>query len=278
MDRLSPFFDHFALSARVFYSGRLCGTSGNHDSQDVGHLHVLRRGALKITQPHGRRLVIDRPSVLFYPRPLRHRFRADEEWGAEIVCATIQFGAGMLNPLVLALPDVLVVPLESVKELAPTVDLLFAEAFGEYPGRQTAVDRLAEYFLVLLLRAAMNARLVEGGVLRGLADSRLALAIAAMHGRPEHPWSLQELAKAAGMSRARFAVRFLQIVGVTPFDYLADWRIGVAQTLLKRGQPLKIVAPSVGYSSSTALTRVFSRRLGLSPTEWISRIQPQRAR
>jgi AraC-like DNA-binding protein len=220
--------------------------------------------------PKRRLFTIAQPSVLFYPRPCRHRFHAEEASGAEIVCASIEFGAGMLNPLVRALPEVLVVPLESVKELAPTVDLLFTEAFGEHPGRQAAVDRLAEYFLVLLLRSAMKARLIEGGVLMGLADPRLSKAIAAMHDRPEHPWSLEALAQKAGMSRARFAVHFRQVVGMTPFNYLADWRIGMAQTLLKRGKPLKIVAPSVGYASSTALTRVFCQRIGLSPTEWLS--------
>lgn len=271
MDRLSPFFAHFALSARVFYSGRLCGTSGNHDNPRAGHLHVLRRGKLKVHRPAGRTLVIDQPSVLFFPRPFRHRFRTDEKTGAELVCATIEFGAGMLNPLVQALPEMLVVPLSEIQELAPTMELLFTEAFGDRPGRQTAVDRLAEYFLVLLLRAATNARLLQGGVLMGLADSRLAPAIAAMHDHPERRWALEELARCAGMSRARFAVHFRRTVGVTPFDYLTDWRIGVAQNLLKRGEPLKIVAPAVGFLSSTALSRAFSHRIGLSPTEWLSR-------
>jgi AraC-like DNA-binding protein len=270
MDLLSPLFAHFTLSAQVFYSGRLCGVSGDHATDTAGHLHVLRRGALNVLRPDGQSVMIDRPSVLFYPRPCRHRLRADQASGAEIVCASIEFGAGMLNPLVRALPEMLIVPLESVSELAPAVDLLFTEAFGEHPGRQTAVDRLTEYFLVLLLRTAMKQRLIRGGVLMGLADPRLANAIAVIHERPEHPWSLQELAQAAGMSRARFAVHFREVVGVTPFDYLADWRIGMAQTLLKRGNPLKIVAPSVGYASSTALTRVFSQRVGLSPTQWLS--------
>ncbi|MGH9666063.1 MAG: helix-turn-helix domain-containing protein, partial [Bryobacteraceae bacterium] len=175
------------------------------------------------------------------------------------------------NPVVLALPEVLVVPLKSVEELEPAVKLLFAEAFGENDGRQAAVDRLAEYFFVLLLRTAMKSSLVKEGVLMGLADPRVANAIAAMHERPEHPWSLEELAEAAGMSRARFAVHFRRIVGVTPFDYLAGWRVGVAQALLKRGKALKIVAPSVGYASSTALTRAFRQRAGLPPTEWLSR-------
>ena len=216
-------------------------------------------------------MVIDQPSVLFYPQPFRHRFVSEGEGGAELVCATVEFGAGMLNPLMRALPEVLVVPLASAKALEPTVDLFFAEAFAELPGRQTAVDRLAEYFLVLLLRAAMNARLVQGGALMGLGDARLARALHVMHERPEYPWSLQQLAQTAGMSRPRFAAYFKRIVGVTPFDYLTDWRIGLAQSLLRKREPLKIVAPAVGFASSTALSRAFSRRLGESPAAWLSR-------
>ena len=70
------------------------------------------------------------------------------------------------------------------------------------------------------------------------------------------------------MSRARFAVHFRETVGMTPLDYLTDWRIGVAQALLKAGKSLKLVAPAVGYMSPTAFTRVFSQRIGASPTEW----------
>jgi AraC-like DNA-binding protein len=271
MDRLSPFFSRFSLSARVFYSGRLCGLSSNHESERAGHLHVLRHGKLRIVQPGKRPRIIDQPSVLFYPRPMRHRFQAEEKDRTELVCAQIEFGAGMLNPLVHSLPELLLVPLSSVRELVPTVDLLFAEAFDKQPGRQTAVDRLTEYFLVLLLRSAMNQRLVHAGVLHGLADARLSKAIAAMHRRPDHAWTLVALARLAGMSRPRFAAHFREVVGATPFDYLTDWRIGVAQALLRDGEPLKMVAPAVGYAGSTALSRAFSKRIGASPTEWLTR-------
>ena len=222
-------------------------------------------------QQDGRSLVVEEPSVLFYPRPFRHRFIADERIGAEIVCATVEFGAGMLNPLLHGFPEMLMVPVQSVKELGPTIELLFGEAFGQLPGRQTAVDRLAEYFLLLLLRAAISAWLVEQGVLMELADARLARALQAIHERPDHPWSLEELAQKAGMSRPRFAVHFRRIVGSTAFDYLTDWRIGLAQAQLRKGHPLKIVASSVGFASSTALSRAFLRRIGASPSEWLSR-------
>ena len=65
---------------------------------------------------------------------------------------------------------------------------------------------------------------------------------------------MEELAHTGGMSRARFAAHFLSIMGQTPFEYLAQWRIGVAQSLLKKGEPLKMIAPAVGYGSTGALT------------------------
>ncbi|NOU01067.1 MAG: helix-turn-helix domain-containing protein, partial [Gallionella sp.] len=60
-----------------------------------------------------------------------------------------------------------------------------------------------------------------------------------------------------------------ETVGTTPLDYLTDWRISVAQTLLKSGKPLKLVAPAVGYSHPIALTRIFAKRVGVSPKEWL---------
>jgi transcriptional regulator GlxA family with amidase domain len=158
-----------------------------------------------------------------------------------------------------------------VSELAPAIDLLFGEAFADHPGRQSAVDRLTEYFLILLLRSAIQAGLIKSGVLIGLADPRLSQAMGAIHANPEREWTLQKLADVAGMSRARFAVHFRKVVGVTPFDYLADWRLGAAQSMLKQGKALKIVAPSVGYASAAALTRAFNQRIGLSPKAWLRR-------
>ena len=78
MDPLATFFSHFSLSARVFYSGRLCGLSGDHASETAGHLHLLRRGVLHVSQPNCAPIAIEQPSVLFYPRPCRHRLEADE--------------------------------------------------------------------------------------------------------------------------------------------------------------------------------------------------------
>ena len=274
VDRLAPFFERFSLTARMFYSGLLCGSSADQESELAGHLHVLKKGKLKITRPDARQVVIDRPSIVFFPRPRLHRLHGPEDDGAELVCAKVEFGAGMLNPLIASLPEPLVLPLDALPELRPTLQLLFSEASSELPGRQTALDRLFEFLFVLLIRSAMNAHLVDGGVLRGLSDSRLGKAIESMHKHPETSWSLEQLAQRAGMSRARFAAYFRQVVGTTPFDYLTNWRLGVAQTMLRKGNSLKLISSAVGYANPTGLTRVFTQRLGMSPSEWLARSGP----
>ena len=276
MDQLAPFFERFSLTARTFYSGILCGSSGDQESEHAGHLDVLKKGRLKITRPDARQMAIDTPSILFFPRPRLHRLHGPVEQGAELVCATVEFGVGMLNPLIASLPEPLVLALNALPELAPTLQLLYSEAFSESPGRQAAMDRLFEYLFVLLIRSAMNAQLIDSGVLMGLSDPRLGRAIDAMHKHPETSWSLEQLAQCAGMSRARFAPHFRQVVGMTPFEYLTNWRLGVAQTMLRKGNSLKLIASAVGYANATALTRVFTQRVGMSPSEWLAHSQVQR--
>lgn len=273
MDRLSPLLDRFALTARVFYSGTLCGVTRFEANDEAGHLHVVRRGPLQVQGTDRKLIDIDEPSLLFYPRPASHRLRADRQTGADVVCASVEFGGGLGNPLARALPSLLLIRLAELPGLASTLALLLDEAFEQRSGRQAIVDRLCEVVLVHLLRHTIEHRLMPSGLFAGLADARLAKAIQAMHDEPARKWSLEELAERAGMSRARFAVNFRETVGQTPLDYLTDWRIGLAQTLLRKGRPVKIVADEVGYGSAAALARAFSARLGVAPVAWARRSQ-----
>ena len=268
MDLLSPLFSRFSLRAGVFHSGALCGVADFERREGLGMLHVLKRGRLRVLQPGADSFELAQPSLLFYGHAVQHRFEVDVAEGAELVCAYVDFGAALGNPLLRSLPEGLCVPLAEMVGVESTLALLFDEAFANRAGRQASIDRLMEYFVVLLLRHSMDTRRLKVGVLAGLADGRLAKALAAMHDRPEHAWSLEALAGVAGMSRARFAAGFRDTVGVTPLDYLTDWRISVAQTLLRQGQALKSVAPAVGYSSPAAFARVFARRVGRTASDW----------
>jgi AraC-like DNA-binding protein len=212
---------------------------------------------------------ITEPTLLFLPRPDTHRLVADDRAGADVVCATVQFGGGGRNPITDSLPSVVMVKLTELAGVEALLGLMFDEAFAEHNGRQAVLDRLCEVLMIRLLRHCIDQGLTQGGTLAGLADARLAKTITAIHDDPAQERDLSSMAALAGMSRARFAVRFREVTGETPADYLASWRVMTAQGLLKKGLQLKHVADDVGYGSASALTRAFVRKLGCSPTEWL---------
>ena len=268
MDRLSALLARFDLRANVFNAGALCGESRLDAAPGAGHLHLLGQGRLCVHTPPRRRQVLAEPGVVFIPRPLAHRLGADEPAGAELVCATVRFGFGDENPLLRALPACLVVPLSRLPALEPAHTLLLAEAARRRCGHEALLGRLIEVLLIQLLRHAIEQRLVDHGLLAGLADPRLHKALAAVHAEPARAWTLDTMAAQAGMSRARFAASFAQHVGMPPGAYLTSWRMGLARKLLRRGLPVKQVAAEVGYASASALGRVFARREGHSPVAW----------
>ncbi|HEX4872378.1 MAG TPA: AraC family transcriptional regulator [Nevskiaceae bacterium] len=268
-DRLSALLSHFELRTRVFFSGAHCGVAAFPVEPGSGHLHLLRRGRLEVLLADGRWQVLDEPTLLFYPAATAHRLQTRERDTVELVCAVVDFGLRDGNPLLTRLPSPLIVPLRELPQQGRLLDLLFEEAFAGQCGQAAAVNRLMEVLLIHLLRHGMRSGLASAGTLAGLADARLAKALAALHGAPAEAWTLPRLAAAAGMSRARFAAHFHAVIGLTPGDYLAQWRVSVAQTLLRRGRPLGVVAQAVGYRSSAAFARVFARQLGLSPRQWL---------
>jgi AraC-like DNA-binding protein len=270
-DRLSELLQRFELRAHVLHGGALRGVSDFEERHGTGHLHLLRQGTLTVTDAHAAALTVYEPSVLFLPRPVPHRLEARDPAGAELVCATVDFGIGDENPLLRALPLCLIVPMARLPGLELTQQLLFAEALRRRCGHDAVVNRLAEVLLIQVLRYAIEQQLVDRGLMAGLADPRLHRVLAAVHAEPARAWTLSSMAAVAGMSRARFAAHFTGRVGVPPGEYLTSWRLGLARAMLRRGTPVKQVASDVGYANSSALGRVFARRLGRSPGAWLAR-------
>lgn len=270
-DRLAGLLQHYTLSARVFHSGAFCGQ--HHYAAPHGYVHLVRRGPITARSSVHADVLVTEPSLLFYPRVASHRFIAAPGETAELLCAEVDLGASAGNPLAMALPPMLLIPLADLPGLGPTLALLFAEAEREQCGRQAAIDRLCELLLIQLLRFLMDRGAAQTGLLAGLADPKLARAIVAMHDAPHTAWSLETLAAQAGMSRARFAAAFKDTVGVTPGDYLADWRMNVSCTLLRQGRPVSVVADRVGYGSPNALARAFRARMGCAPREWLAQVR-----
>ena len=271
VDRLDALLQRFSVRAQMFHSGALCGINDIPVQAGVGQLHLIRRGPVDLH--HGGRRVrrVAAPSLLFYPRVLPHRFVTDAKTGADMACANLVFAAGTANPVAQALPAFTLLPLDGLRSAHAVLELLFEEAFAQRCGRQHVVDRLFEVVLVHVLRALMDSGKVDRGLLAGMAHPKLARALVAMHEAPADAWGLDALARHAGMSRSHFAASFHERVGTTPGDYLARFRVCVAQDLLRRGQALQSVAHAVGYGSPAAFSRAFSAICGESPRAWRAR-------
>lgn len=149
------------------------------------------------------------------------------------------------------------------------VKLIAEEAALELPGRDVILERLAELLLVEALRFRPASAMVHQprGLLSGLADPALARAIERMHQDVARRWTVEALARSAGMSRAVFAERFHRKVGLPPMEYLSEWRMAVAKDILHRGPvPLADLAERIGYQSASAFSAAFTRHVGASPS------------
>ena len=266
-DRLVWLLKRFELRASVFQAGPLHCERELVGLPASGYLHLLQSGCVRVVHQDGAVLEIDEPSAFFYMNPMTHRIEPVGD-DTSMVCSTFEFGIGQGNPLQSALPELFVLRLSAAPTLGMTLQQLFKESDEDHCGRDAILDRLSEVALILILRDLMDERRLDIGLLAGLADEKLARAINAIHARPDRDWTLDSLARAALMSRARFAERFHKVVGMTPGAYLSDWRLGLAKTMLLKGMPVQRIANEVGYGSASALSRVFSSRCGMSPTRW----------
>jgi AraC-like DNA-binding protein len=138
------------------------------------------------------------------------------------------------------------------------------------PGGFLVATHLAHMMLVQALRLYL-AEGLEGGVgwLFALADKQMGAAINAMHSDPAHRWTLEEMAQRAGMSRSTFALKFKETVGETPMEYLTRWRMLLAgDRLANSGDPVSVIARSLGYESESAFSTAFKRVMGCSPRQY----------
>jgi transcriptional regulator GlxA family with amidase domain len=144
------------------------------------------------------------------------------------------------------------------------------EASGSKAGSSLVLAKLSEVLFVETLRRYINALPPgETGWLAGARDPHVSQALALLHKAPAHPWTLQILAKRAGLSRTRLAERFRHFLGESPMAYLAHWRLKLGAELLQStGDSVAEVAANVGYGSEAAFNRAFKREFDCPPAQF----------
>lgn len=176
------------------------------------------------------------------------------------------FGAPDSALLVSLLPEVVLV--RNKPRLAILMQLIDEETKDRRAARELVLERLIEVLLIEALRSSTETTSAPG-LVRGLADERLSGALCAIHARPDHPWTVVDLADKASLSRSAFFARFNRVVGVPPMEYLLVWRMALARQLLRdRRLAIEDVAERVGYGSASTFSVAFARRTGMPPARY----------
>ncbi|MCP4330504.1 MAG: AraC family transcriptional regulator [Alphaproteobacteria bacterium] len=196
---------------------------------------------------------------------------------SQLVCGHFAFDRDATHPLLEALPRLIHIRNSgdaSQHWLDSTLKLIGAEAGGARLGGDLITLKLSEIIFAQAIRAYLAAEGRDRQVFRGLADSQVGRALSALHRKPAAPWTVEKMARAAGMSRTAFANRFHDLMGMTPMHYLTGWRMQIGRQMLAESDlPIIGVAERSGYKSEAAFGRVFKRHFDVGPAGYRRRRQ-----
>ena len=215
---------------------------------------------------------IDHAVQLRMPGLERFRYGGDGD-RTVIVCGFFSYEREMPNPLIAALPRLFCASVGK-RPSGPWIEQSIRYAVGEaasgQPGSGVVAAKVAESLFVEALRAYIDSvPASETGWLVALRDPQVGRALALMHEKPVHNWSVAELAHEVHMSRSVLAERFAELVGTPPMQYLKRWRLAIAARRLRQeAGTLNAIAEGIGYESEAAFNRAFKGEYGVSPGLW----------
>jgi AraC-like DNA-binding protein len=178
-----------------------------------------------------------------------------------LVCGCFFSDARDLPPLFSFLPPVL-----HVRSANTLLELLATEA-DRASGADAAIARLTEALFVHAMRSWIDSGASASATwLAAMRDPAIGAALGQIHRRPEYDWTVERLAKTAGVSRSGLAARFVSTLGESPVHYLTRWRIYlVARQLRETKRSIGEIASTVGYDSEASLNKAFKRLIGVPP-------------
>ena len=186
-------------------------------------------------------------------------------------CGAYTFDGELCTGLLTGLPDLTVVRPNSGSSLRATVDVFAGELLRDAPGQQALLDSLLDVILVQALREQLADTPTAPAWFRAMHDPAVGTALRAVHAEPARAWTVAGLAAQASLSRASFARRFTDLLGVAPLTYVVEWRMALAREQLRDSDAgLAAVAHSLGYASEFSFAAAFKRHHGVPPGRWRS--------
>ncbi|WP_266159473.1 helix-turn-helix transcriptional regulator [Dyella silvatica] len=215
---------------------------------EVGDMVVLAHG-------DSHRLSIDNRS---------HANHADT---STLICGELHFSTSTQHPLSQALPACFVVRASEASDTFRQLSsMMIGIAHSAVSGRQLLLNKLADTLFTLAICDYASRTTERRGLFAAITDTRICKVLHAVHENPGHAWTMQAMASRACMSRSAFAERFTRLMKMPPMQYVTQWRVSVAEQLLRDRQlSVAAIAEQLGYASEAAFRRLFKRVSGISP-------------
>jgi AraC family transcriptional activator of mtrCDE len=192
---------------------------------------------------------------------------SDETASTSLICGELHFSSHTMHPLSHALPACFIVRAAQADDLFLRLTSMMVDLVNSgLAGRQVLLNKLADTLFTLAVCDYANRSNERRGLFAALADSRICKVLQAIHENPGNAWTMQSMASLACMSRSAFAERFAQLMKMPPMQYVTQWRVSVAERLLRDRQlSVASIADQLGYSSEAAFRRLFKRVSGICP-------------
>jgi AraC-like DNA-binding protein len=195
--------------------------------------------------------------------------------GQVVAAAVVDFG-GDSNPLLRSLPAEVQLETKVSEPIWALAGIFLSEASDRRCGAPAALARLGELLVLMVIRHAFDRGSADPGLLAGLSDKRLRLAVGALLDHPERDWRVEDLADLCALSRSQFMLSFKATLGMTPGTFMTAWRLTLARRRLQLGERVKTVAAASGYRSAAAFSRAYTRAFGQAPA-MVERVGPETA-
>ncbi|WP_341677375.1 AraC family transcriptional regulator [Niveibacterium sp. SC-1] len=188
-----------------------------------------------------------------------------------LFCGSMRFNLDPLHPLLAMMPERM-----RARDLAqrdPAVPALL-----EAMEREVAMERIGACGILARLADVLAASVIRAWVEYGCSDAsgwiaavrcqQVGKVLAAIHARPEHDWTVAELAEVMGASRSSFAEKFTGAVGESPARYVARVKMFEARRwITQEGMRVAVAAARLGYDSEASFSRAFKRIIGQAPSQ-----------